>query len=104
VWHASVAGMPGLALSEHTLAGQARRALEGVGDPSLGEWEEWTGFAFHLRRRLNLHEEAAVGPVIDVRGTVEGRRRLGAVERYIPADHLHWAREELEMPDRGSMA
>lgn len=59
-------------------------------------WEEWTGFAFHLRRRLSIREAAEVGPVIDVRGTDEAGRRLGAIWRFVPDEYAAWAREEIE--------
>ena len=62
----------------------ALRALADVGDASLGEWEEWSGYAFHLRRRLSHEEAMCVGPVVDVRGTHEGQRRCGSVKRYVP--------------------
>lgn len=96
MWHASVASMPDVRFGKRTLAHEARRALEGVGDTSLGEWEEWTGYAFHLRRRLSRSEEAVVGPVIDIRGTDEAGKRLGAVWRFVPDEYASWAREELE--------
>lgn len=50
--------------------------LEGVGSPDLGEWSEWTGVAFHLRRRLTPDEQARVGDAVDLRGTAEARRRV----------------------------
>jgi hypothetical protein len=62
----------------------AFRALAGVGDPACGEWEEWTGYSFHLRRRLTPTEDRIVGPVVDVRGTPDGRRRCARMERYVP--------------------
>jgi hypothetical protein len=69
----------------------ARRAAEllaGLGDAQLGEWREWTGAAYHLRRRLTAAEAVDVGPVRDVRRTPEARRRalaLGATLRAVPA-------------------
>lgn len=70
----------------------AFEALEGVGDATLGEWEEWTGHAFHVRRRLSADEAERVGPVLDVRGTEEARRRFGrmpsALRPLVPADVL----------------
>jgi hypothetical protein len=64
----------------------AQEALAGVGDESQ-EWEEWTGYAFHLRRRLTSQEDAFVGPVVDVRGTPEGKRRLARLRRILPAQY-----------------
>ncbi|HZR50090.1 MAG TPA: hypothetical protein VFB06_11280 [Streptosporangiaceae bacterium] len=43
---------------------EAERQLAGVGDASLGEWREWTGKAFHIRRRLTAREQRAVGTVV----------------------------------------
>lgn len=51
-------------------------ALAGVGDPKAGQWSEWTGKAFHLRRRLTSNEEKMTGPVIDIRGTTEAMERV----------------------------
>lgn len=76
MWHASVAAH-GLPLGPATLERRARAELDGVGDAELGEWTDWTGRAFHLRRRLSASEEAVVGPVIDIRRTEEARRRAG---------------------------
>ena len=73
------------------LEAEAERQLAGVGDASLGEWREWTGRAFHLRRRLSLREARRVGPVVDVRGTDDARRRalkLGPLLRLAPPEVL----------------
>jgi hypothetical protein len=90
VWHVSVA--PRRAFYGETLcAKRAEKALFGLGDASLGEWREWTGFAFHLRRRLNTAEAARVGPVRDIRGTTEARTRaaaLGKLLRMAPPEVL----------------
>lgn len=90
VWHVSVAPLRafyGATLCEK----RARLALDGLGDAQLGEWTEWTGFAFHLRRRLNAAEAARVGPVVDIRGTPEARARaatLGKLLRLAPPEVL----------------
>ena len=81
---------PGIPI-QSLLAAEAYRQLNGVGDPTLGEWQEWTGRAFHLRRRLNAREARQVGPVVDVRGTPEALRRaagLGDMIRYVPREVL----------------
>jgi hypothetical protein len=70
---------------------EAEHQLSGVGDPSLGEWREWTGRAFHIRRRLTQAEQRRTGPVLDIRGTPEARERatlLGAMLLYAPAEVL----------------
>jgi hypothetical protein len=79
VWHASAAAS---ALDRSELRKRAFRALEGVGAKELGEWEEWTGRAFHIRRRLSAEEEAITGPVVDIRGTKDALER---VERLLQA-------------------
>src|ERR1043165_3464171 len=89
VWHVSVA-RPGVAIPA-TLEAECRRQLAGVGDPSLGEWPEWTGRAFHLRRRLSAREQRGVGPVEDIRRTPEARQRaerLGSLLAYAPVEAL----------------
>lgn len=89
VWHVSVAA-PGLAIPA-MLEQECRRQLVGVGDASLGEWTEWSGRAFHLRRRLSVREQREVGPVVDVRGTPEALRRaerLGSLLAYAPAEAI----------------
>lgn len=79
MWHASVANG-----KVNDLKRLAFAALNGVGANLLGEWEQWTGRAFHLRRRLRPEEEAMVGPALDVRGTTEARLRLQNVRRWLP--------------------
>lgn len=83
-----------LSLGREALRQYAREALDGVGDESR-EWEEWTGRAFHLRRRLTPAEDEHVGPVVDVRGTPEGFRRADRLRRILPADMRAAAFEEL---------
>ena len=63
-------------------------ALEGVGDEVSGQWEEYTGKAFHIRRRLTVEEQEPIGPAVDVRGTAEARNRINAVsivQAHLPA-------------------
>lgn len=81
MWHASTAHA-----SKHTLKRAAENALLNVGDPSRGEWHEWSGKAYHIRRRLNAEEDLLVGPVEDIRGTVEATMRLMPVRRMLPAN------------------
>jgi hypothetical protein len=63
----------------------AERALDGVGDPALGEWREVGERAVHLRRRLSDKEARQVGPVVDVRGKDDGYRRAEKAWRACPA-------------------
>ncbi len=72
----------------------ARKALEGVGDPAH-EWHEWTGYAYHVRRRLTLEEQVLTGPPIDLRGTVEAQARLEVARPHLPPAALELAAEEL---------
>lgn len=53
--------------------------LAGLGDPELGEWHEWSGVAYHVRRRLSPAEQVLVGEVADIRGTREAVRRAEAL-------------------------
>jgi hypothetical protein len=66
------------------LAQLAHAELDGAGDAALGEWTEFTGRAFHLRRRLSTTEAAKVGPVIDIRGPSEAAARLAKVAHRLP--------------------
>lgn len=93
MWHVSTAPL-GPPLSRALLEKQAYQLLAGHGDPALGEWSDWTGRAFHLRRRLTPAEAAPVGPVRDIRGTPEARRRASGLGRrlaLVPAET--WAAE-----------
>jgi hypothetical protein len=63
---------------------EAIGALLGVGDAALGEWEQATEKAFHLRRRLSVQEAELVGPAVDVRGTRDGQNRVRAMQLRMP--------------------
>lgn len=70
---------------------EAERQLAGVGDATLGEWREWSGKAFHLRRRMSEREQPTVGPVMDIRRTPEALKRaavLGSRLRLAPPEVL----------------
>jgi len=73
-------------LSNAHLRRAAYEELEGVGNAALGEWTEFTGKAFHLRRRMRPTEQLLVGPVVDIRGTPEARERLAPVAHMLPAE------------------
>jgi hypothetical protein len=77
------------------------RHLAGVGDRAH-EWFEDTGFAVHLRRRLTAAEAAAVGPVVDIRGTPEARARYAAARDRLPPVAHQLAVAELR--ERGAPA
>lgn len=81
MWHASAASRTGLSIT--ALEHEARVALLGVGDPMI-EWVESSEQVFHLRRRLTPDEAAVVGPVRDIRGSNEARRRLNGVRHLLP--------------------
>lgn len=82
VWHASIA--PRRAYYGATMCQRfAELALTGLGDAQLGEWREWSGAAYHLRRRVSVAEQRHVGPVRDIRGTAEARARADALPRRV---------------------
>jgi hypothetical protein len=91
VWHVSVHPLRAF-YGQVMCARRAEQALAGLGDAGLGEWREWTGFAFHLRRRLSVVEQSRVGPVVDVRRTPEALRRAARIPAQLlaqmPADVL----------------
>lgn len=98
VWHASVMvdGVQGVA--EHL----ALKALEGVGDASLGEWRE-RHKASHVRRRLSAQEvEASKLFMVDMRATVEGKKRLHKMMEQFPRLR-NFALEELSDRPRTGM-
>lgn len=68
----------------------ALAALQGVGSEALGQWEEWTGAAYHVKRRLTAEEQRQVGPALDIRGTVEQLERHEAVRCYLPVGMKDW--------------
>lgn len=86
MWHVSVAAMSVL-LPEDYLRKLALVELEGVGDASRGQWEEYTGNAFHLRRRLSDDEQKSVGDAIDIRDTPEHEKRWLKVRPYLPSGY-----------------
>jgi hypothetical protein len=96
VWHASAAPYKStFSPSKHELRALALKALEGVGDASLGQWEEWTGKAFHVRRRLSAEEQKDVGPVVDVRGTQEAFERAIRARKIAPYIPIQMIQAEL---------
>lgn len=97
MWHASAAGI-GRRPHKLELRGQALIALAGVGDKSLGEWHEWSGYAYHVRRRLSVEEQKQVGDALDCRGTEEGAKRLLAISHQLPREAISLAKKELLFP------
>lgn len=97
VWHASTGNVR--LFTEAQLKAEAITQLEGVGSALLGEWHEWTGYCYHLRRRLTPEEQQSVGPVLDIRGTKEASRRCKLISRIMPhlPHELVW-REYNEKP------
>lgn len=70
----------------------AQKQLAGVGDASLGEWEEFNEDVrvFRLKRRLSVKEQEAVGEAIDIRNTPEQEKRWLKVRRYLPDGYKQW--------------
>ena len=68
--------------------------LGGIGDADAGEWWERGEIATHLRRRLTDLEAVGIGPVCDVRGTDEARRRAAAMIPFLPEQVREWAHRE----------
>ncbi len=85
VWHCSVSG-------DGDLRFHALQVLKGVGDESLGQWEEDSPKAFHVRRRLSDDErkEAGMLDVCDIRKTVEYGVRRAAMQKYLPPQYADW--------------
>jgi uncharacterized protein YeeX (DUF496 family) len=67
-----------------------------VGDREEGEWEEWTGRAYHIRRRLTATEEEVTGPVQDIRQLNEARRRIEDLLNAAPYIRRDAAYDEIE--------
>lgn len=79
-------------MSVHDLRKAALRALEGVGDESLGQWEEKGNIAYHVRRRLSDAECKLANDLsaVDVRGTPEYDVRRAAMQRFLPPQYANW--------------
>lgn len=92
VWHCSVSGPERLKAKCHLWA---LTFLEGAGDAKRGEWQHWTGFAYHIRRRLSVDEEKLIGAACDVRGTIEAQTRYEAIKNVLPQKARLLAMEEL---------
>lgn len=75
------------------------KALEGVGDAGLGEWEERGQDAYHVRRRLTVEEQAPIGGACDIRGSREAQDQLQNAWKWIrlyPPAIREFARREIE--------
>lgn len=90
MWHASIAAMPGYPMTEDDLKAIALSTLARVGDASLGEWQEWSGTAYHIKRRLSRKEQQSVGQPKDIRNTPEQNTRQMAVRKYLPQELKDW--------------
>jgi hypothetical protein len=80
-----------------TLHSRALKALEGVGDRTH-EWHEWSGFAYHIRRRLTPEEVHWPEEVRDIRGTPEAEARYRRMAAILGPMGRRLAREELTPP------
>jgi hypothetical protein len=90
VWHVSIGSR--IALPLEFVRHLAEKHLDGVGDASLGEWEEFNEDVqvLHLKRRLSAKEQEAVGEAIDIRGTDEQETRWLKVRQYLPDGYKDW--------------
>lgn len=77
-------------MGEQALRQYALEALSGVGDADKGQWEEWSGTAYHIKRRLSLGEQQQIGDTKDIRGTREAEDRWKAVLRFLPPHMRNW--------------
>jgi hypothetical protein len=93
VWHASAAALPGIVLTEVELREQALKVLKGVGDPDMGQWEEMSDKAYHVRRRVTPQEAPGL-TVVDVRKTQEALERFEQMRLYLPRQLIPRALEE----------
>lgn len=69
-------------------------AIKGVGDATLGAWEERGEKAYHVRRRLSVKEQAVIGDACDIRASDEARERLEKALRWLPKFMWEYARQE----------
>ena len=97
MWHASVAPTAGHIVLKPHLHRRALTALDGVGDRTH-EWHEWTGYAYHIRRRLTPDEAERVGMVRDIRGTPEAFARYRRMAALLTPMAQRLAKEELRTP------
>lgn len=95
MWHASAATIAGSGLGWEALRALAFAALEGVGNPKLGQWEEQGQRAHHVRRRLSEREQKPIGEAVDCRGTDEGLRRFARACKWMPPPVADFAEQEL---------
>lgn len=97
MWHVSTSLAPSFRLyggrgASLTARGFLRRAAEevlaGVGNATLGQWEEWNAAAgvLHLKRRLSAAEQELVGEPRDIRGTPEEREIMQRLARELPPE------------------
>ncbi len=90
MWHASAAPLEGWNPDKHFLRRCALDALKGVGDSDAGQFEEFSGYAYHVKRRLSPEEQAQVGDAIDIRGTPEAEKRHMAIRQHLPVALRDW--------------
>lgn len=95
VWHCSVADTRKPFPDMEAFRGLAYEILDGRGDPRLGEWEEPSHIAFHLKRRLAASEQMSVGDVTDIRGTSEGYERFLKMQKFLPVGAVPIAMREM---------
>ena len=90
MWHASTSLLLVGTEAPDFLRDCALQALHGVGDASLGEWEQYRNATYHVRRRLTPHEQRPIGDAVDIRGTAEAEQRRKAVVGFLPPYMRDW--------------
>lgn len=58
------------------------------------QFEEYTGYAYHVRRRLSHDEQAKIGDALDCRGTDEWEKRFEQVKAKLPVQAREMALQE----------
>lgn len=88
MWHVSISPRFPLVVNRaRRLFEVADDELAQVGDATLGKWQEVSGVAVHVRRRLTVDETTSAGivEVCDIRGTAEFAQRIQQMRPFLPA-------------------
>ena len=97
MWHVSVHPIGRYHVG---LVGARMRCLStllGLGDASLGEWEERGEVAYHVKRRLTPEEQAVIGDACDIRNTDEAQQRLTRAWHWLHPSFREYAKQEITL-------